>query len=105
MDVVNTLVNHIKHTPLHSFTSFHHSSLDQNDTMSIEETNYDSTGRGPAAAHATEKKPAATLNVHSAANQDFSYQNGVVIGFRQLGTMLRRNTILQVTNLHDIFCT
>lgn len=68
--------------------------------MSIEETNHDSTGRGTATAvHATEKQkqPTNTLNVHSAADQDFSYQNGIVIGFRQLGTMLRRNTILQVT--------
>jgi hypothetical protein len=73
--------------------------------MSIEETHHDSTGRGPAAAHATEKKPAATLNVHSAAEQDFSYQNGIAIGFRQLGTMLRRNTILQVLILHHLFCT
>lgn len=61
--------------------------------MSIEETNHDSTGRGTA----VQKQPANTLNVHSAADQDFSYQNGIVIGFRQLGTMLRRNTILQVT--------
>lgn len=68
--------------------------------MSIEETNHDSTGRVTATAvHATEqqKKTANTLNVQTATDQDFSYQNGIVIGFRQLGTMLRRNTILQVT--------
>ncbi|KAF8939132.1 ATP-binding cassette sub- A member 1 [Haplosporangium gracile] len=75
--------------------------------MSIEETNYDSTGRGATAAvHATiekQKQPTSTLNVHSAADQDFSYQNGIGIGFRQLGTMLRRNTILQLRYRRSTF--
>lgn len=37
------------------------------------------------------------LHIKSAQQQhDFSYQNGIAIGFRQLWTMLKRNTILQV---------
>ncbi|KAG0057974.1 ATP-binding cassette sub- A member 1 [Linnemannia elongata] len=74
--------------------------------MSIEETNHDSTGRVTATAvHATEqqKKTANTLNVQTATDQDFSYQNGIVIGFRQLGTMLRRNTILQLRYRRSTF--
>lgn len=40
------------------------------------------------------------LHIKSAQQQhDFSYQNGIAIGFRQLWTMLKRNTILQVRSL------
>ncbi|KAK3843110.1 MAG: hypothetical protein J3R72DRAFT_119764 [Linnemannia gamsii] len=75
--------------------------------MSIEETHHheDST-RGERGVHRTatnEKQPATTLNVHSAAEQDFSYQNGFIVGFRQLGTMLRRNTILQLRYRRSTF--
>ncbi|KAG0376393.1 hypothetical protein BGX24_007815, partial [Mortierella sp. AD032] len=75
--------------------------------MSIEETHHheDST-RGERGVHRTatnEKQPATTLNVHSTAEQDFSYQNGFIVGFRQLGTMLRRNTILQLRYRRSTF--
>ncbi|KAF8936514.1 hypothetical protein EDD21DRAFT_445427 [Dissophora ornata] len=39
-------------------------------------------------------KPIAAM--HASPALDFSYQNGFVIGFRQLWTMLKRNTILQI---------
>jgi hypothetical protein len=40
------------------------------------------------------------LHIKSAQQQlDFSYQSGIAIGFRQLWTMLKRNTILQVRSL------
>ncbi|KAF8934037.1 ATP-binding cassette sub- A member 1 [Podila verticillata] len=44
------------------------------------------------------------LHVKSAQQQhDFSYQNGIAIGFRQLWTMLKRNTILQIRYRRSTF--
>ncbi|KAF9377013.1 ATP-binding cassette sub- A member 1 [Podila verticillata] len=44
------------------------------------------------------------LHIKSAQQQhDFSYQNGVAIGFRQLWTMLKRNTILQIRYRRSTF--
>ncbi|KAG0014317.1 ATP-binding cassette sub- A member 1 [Podila clonocystis] len=44
------------------------------------------------------------LHIKSAQQQhDFSYQSGIAIGFRQLWTMLKRNTILQIRYRRSTF--
>ncbi|KAF9932556.1 ATP-binding cassette sub- A member 1 [Linnemannia zychae] len=69
--------------------------------MSIDEIHHQKDSNGEALAN--EKQPHNTLNIHSTAEQDFSYKNGFIIGFRQLGTMLRRNTILQIRYRRSTF--
>ncbi|KAK3826132.1 MAG: hypothetical protein J3Q66DRAFT_309581 [Benniella sp.] len=43
------------------------------------------------------------LHISSGVVPDSSYQNGIVIGFRQLWTMLKRNTVLQIRYRRSTF--
>ncbi|KAG0343839.1 ATP-binding cassette sub- A member 1 [Podila humilis] len=52
----------------------------------------------------TEEDTINTLRIKDAKQQhDFSYQSGIAIGFRQLWTMLKRNTILQIRYRRSTF--
>ncbi|KAG0076214.1 ATP-binding cassette sub- A member 1 [Podila epicladia] len=59
--------------------------------------------KGPALQDSVPEED-GQLHIKSAQQQqDFSYQSGIAIGFRQLWTMLKRNTILQIRYRRSTF--
>ncbi|KAF9433181.1 ATP-binding cassette sub- A member 1 [Entomortierella beljakovae] len=51
----------------------------------------------------SENEFSTNIHVTDGAVHDNSYRNGFIIGFRQLGTMLKRNTILQIRYRRSTF--